>query len=243
MYSKIPVPKADWNRENMKYVLCFFPVVGIVIGAVVYLWSLLSDAIPISRVFASAVIVLIPVALTGGIHMDGLLDTADALSSCQPSERKLEILKDPNAGAFAVIVCVCYFLMAFGIWYDSAPDTAAVLAGGFVLSRALSGLAIVTFPLAKNSGLAAMFSNEAKKKTAGFAMTAYIAAGAAMMLMAGGKTGLAGLSAAVVVFLYFRRMAVKEFGGITGDLAGFFLQICEIAMAAAVILADRMLQP
>ena len=56
--------------------------------------------------------VLIPVLVTGGIHLDGLLDTADALSSWQTRERRLEILKDSHAGAFAIIVCCGYFLAA-----------------------------------------------------------------------------------------------------------------------------------
>ena len=69
-------------------------------------------------ILRSAGYVLIPVAVTGGIQLDGLLDTADALSSYQPRERKLEILKDSNAGAFAVITACCYFLAAFGIFSE-----------------------------------------------------------------------------------------------------------------------------
>lgn len=239
MYSKIPMPRTEWNRENMKYVMCFFPLAGVAVGAAVYLWWMLSGRIPMSGVFNTAVMIMIPIAVTGGIHMDGLLDTADALSSCQPPERKLEILKDSNAGAFAVIVCAGYLLLDYGVWYDLTAAAVPVVAAGFVLSRALSGLAIVTFPLAKNSGLAAMFSNEAKKKTTGIVMVVYIAASGAFMIAADWQMGLAGLAAAAAVFAYYRHMAVREFGGITGDLAGFFLQICELAMAAAVIIGGR----
>jgi len=235
MYSKIPMPKVDWTKENMKYVMCFFPLIGVVLGGCVYLWGYLESVIPMSQVFLTAVMVLIPLIVTGGIHLDGLLDTADALSSYQTKERKLEILKDPHAGAFAIITCVGYFLLAFGIWYDVTPRALAVLAVGFVLSRALSGLAIVTFPLAKNSGLVTMFSNEAKKQVTRISMFLYIIFCAALMLWIDWKLGLICIISAFVVFSYYRYMSYKQFGGITGDLAGFFLQVCELVMAICVI--------
>lgn len=67
--------------------------------------------------FAS-IAVCIPLLVTGGIHMDGYMDTVDALSSHQSVEKKLEILKDPNAGAFAVIYCGIYLLLSLGLFYQ-----------------------------------------------------------------------------------------------------------------------------
>ena len=66
----------------------------------------------------AAVAVLIPVLVTGGIHLDGFLDTSDALS-WQVTERRFEILKDPHTGAFVIIACCSYFLAAFGIWTEA----------------------------------------------------------------------------------------------------------------------------
>ena len=114
MYSKIPMPHIEWNKENMKNVLCFFPWVGAVAGVLVWLWFRVSDQLGFGVMLRASVAVLIPVLVTGGIHLDGLLDTADALSSWQTRERRLEILKDSHAGAFAIIVCCGYFLAAFG---------------------------------------------------------------------------------------------------------------------------------
>ena len=104
MYSKIPMPHIEWNKENMKNVLCFFPWVGAVAGVLVWLWFRVSDQFGFGVMLRASVAVLIPVLVTGGIHLDGLLDTADALSSWQTRERRLEILKDSHAGAFAIIV-------------------------------------------------------------------------------------------------------------------------------------------
>ena len=122
MYSKIPMPHIEWNKENMKNVLCFFPWVGAVAGVLVWLWFLVSDQLGFGVMLRASVAVLIPVLVTGGIHLDGLLDTADALSSWQTRERRLEILKDSHAGAFAIIVCCGYFLAAFGIWTEAGAE-------------------------------------------------------------------------------------------------------------------------
>ena len=91
MYSKIPMPRADWEKENMRYMMCFFPLIGVVIGAVMVLWSQAACWLEAGTLLRSVGYVLIPVLVTGGIHLDGLLDTADALSSYQTRERKLEI--------------------------------------------------------------------------------------------------------------------------------------------------------
>ena len=236
MYSKIPMPHIEWNKENMKNVLCFFPWVGAVAGGLVWLWFRVSDQLGFGVMLRASVAVLIPVLVTGGIHLDGLLDTADALSSWQTRERRLEILKDSHAGAFAIIVCCGYFLAAFGIWTEAGAEDIGILAVGFILSRALNGCGICTFPCAKNSGLAATFAQAADRKRCQIVLVIEILLCIAGMLLIDPLRGTTAAVAAVVVCLCCRRMAIKTFGGITGDIQGFFLQICELAMAYVVIL-------
>lgn len=234
MYSKIPMPKTDWSKENMKYSMCFFPLIGAVIGGVLAAFFCVVPPGGREHALFTAILVLIPVLITGGIHLDGLLDTADALSSYKPMEQKLEILKDSHAGAFAIIVGICYFVLTFGVYSEITIRTLPVIALGFILSRAFSGLAIVSFKLAKNTGLAATFSDMAVKKTVRIVMIIYILLTAAAMIMVSPAYGAAGSAAALLVFAYYRHMSYRKFGGITGDLAGFFLQICELAVALAV---------
>jgi len=234
MYSKIPMPKINWTKENMRCVMCFFPVIGAVIGGICYLWGSYGRLLPIGEVFHTVILLLIPVVITGGIHLDGLLDTADALSSYQDKERKLEILKDSNAGAFAVIIAVSYFLLYYGVFTELTEKGLPVVCLGFILSRALSGFAIAAFPMAKNTGLAAAFSNGAKKHTVRLVtgMTACLT-GLGMCLIQP-VLGISGIAGAMLTFGYYYQMSKKQFGGITGDLAGFFLQICELVIALFV---------
>ncbi len=104
MYSKIPMPQFEWKEDDMKYMLCFFPWIGAVIGGLLWLWSLLCNRFGIGMICYVAIGTLIPLAVTGGFHVDGFMDTMDAFHSYQPREKKLEILKDSHIGAFAVIM-------------------------------------------------------------------------------------------------------------------------------------------
>lgn len=237
MYSKIPMPRTEWTKEAMKYAVCFFPAVGLVIGALMLLWSFWGGALfGYGSLFFSAVCVLLPVLVTGGIHLDGLMDTADALSSYQPMERKLEILKDSHAGAFAILACVSYFVAALGVYSELTPEAAAALPFVFVLSRAQSGLSIVTFRMAKNTGLAATFSDMAQKGRVKAVMLCYLAFAGIGLLLVNPLSGGLTLLAAALFFLWYRHMAYTKFGGITGDLCGFFLQLTELLTAAVLIL-------
>ena len=103
MYSKIPMPQFEWKDEDIRYALCFFPWVGTVIGVLWYLWKWICARFGVGTLCYTVVGTAIPILITGGFHVDGFLDTCDALHSYQPRERKLEILKDSHIGAFAVI--------------------------------------------------------------------------------------------------------------------------------------------
>lgn len=240
MYSKIPMPQIEWNKDNMRFALCFFPAVGAAVGVLIWLWGRISAFLPVGNTFVTAVFLLIPVLITGGIHLDGLLDTADALSSWQPMERRLEILKDSHAGAFAIIVCCSYFVAAFGIWSEVDRAAISVLAGGYVLSRALSGFAIATFPCAKKSGLAATFADQADRKKCRIILLLEIIASAAFMVSMDLICGVFAVAAALIVFFVCKRLFLSKFGGITGDTQGCFLQFCELFMALAVIIGEKL---
>ena len=105
MFSAVPVPQFNWTEKNMRYAMCAFPLIGVVIGL---LWFL-CGVLPLPGAARAAGFCLIPVWVTGGIHLDGYADTCDALSSYGDREKKLEILKDPHCGAFAVIRLCSYF--------------------------------------------------------------------------------------------------------------------------------------
>lgn len=238
MYSKIPMPQSEWSKENMRYVMCFFPLIGVVIGALTWIWGNYGLQVIHSQNFYAVILVLIPVFISGGIHLDGLLDTSDALNSYQPREKKLEILKDSNAGAFAIIVGICYFLLYFGVYSEMTKRSLPVICIGFVLSRALGALSIATFPMAKNTGLAATFSDGAQKNTV---KTVSIILVVICLLLMIGIRPIIGICVGIGVaceYFYYYKMSMKQFGGITGDLAGFHMQICELVIALSAVIGQ-----
>lgn len=247
MYSKIPMPKADWNKENISYAMCFFPWIGIVCGVLTLAvweaktWAGQADIQAADWTF-TVFLVLVPLLVTGGIHMDGFLDTQDAKNSYQPKEKKLEILSDPHTGAFAVLSCAVYLLLYSGIYASLTADSVKVIAVSFLLSRTLSGLSVLCFPKAKQDGLAATFSGYAAKRTVKRVLVVYAVLISALLFFVGGVTGAAVVLTAFAVFAAYYRMATDKFGGMTGDLAGYFLQMCEIAMALAAVAADLLLK-
>ena len=149
------------RKYALYYVL--FPLIGVIIGGMVWLWGFYGRYITNSEGFYAMIFVMIPVFLTGGIHLDGLLDTSDAIHSYQPRERKLEILKDSHAGAFAIITAVVYFLLYYGMYHEITLQGLPVVCIGFVLSRALGSFSIASFPMAKIRDLQLLFSDGAQK--------------------------------------------------------------------------------
>lgn len=235
MYSRIPVPRVDWEKENMRYAMCFFPMIGVVIGAVMYLAGWLLDKTSVGGLFRGVVFTLIPIMITGGIHMDGFMDTMDALGSWGDREKKLEILKDSHAGAFAILGMGCYLMWSVAVWSELPTEVLRVCGVSFVLSRALSGFSVVTFPAARNSGLLKMFQDGAQKKVVRITMCLYVAAAVIMMAVMNARAMTGAVTGVMIAFLYYIVVSRKQFGGVTGDLAGFFLETAELAMFTGIL--------
>lgn len=239
MYSKIPMPKTKWNKDNMKYAMCFFPLVGAVTGFALWgigFWML--TYVGAGILFACCMTV-IPILITGGIHMDGLLDTIDALSSYGDKEKRLEILKDPHAGAFAIIGACVYFVWSIGIWSEASIRVLPVIAGCYVISRGLSGYSVAAFIPAKSSGLALAFHDGAHKTAVKYTMAGFILTVSVWMAIEQPLLGISALLCAAAVFGWYYHICYHKFGGITGDLAGYFLQICELGMITVVIIVSK----
>lgn len=220
----------------MAYAMCFFPWVGVAIGGVTWLWGTFGARMGLSAAFYTVILTLIPWLITGGIHLDGLLDTADAMSSWQERDRRLEILKDSNSGAFAVITCVVYFLFYYGVYSQISTRALAMIPFTFCLSRTLSGLAVVTFPKAKKTGSVSAMARGAKDQRVKVTMCVYLVVLLIGMLLVDWKVGLLVYAIAGLVYVLYYRNAMKSFGGTTGDLAGCFLSLCEVFMACGAVL-------
>ena len=240
-YSRIPVPQIEWNKENRRYSMCFFPLVGLVIGLITWGWSALCEKLGVSPFLHGAVAALLPLFVSGGIHMDGFMDTLDALASWQPAEKRLEILKDSHTGAFAVMGCAGYLLLSAALYSEADPAKAPLLIFVFVLSRALSAWALTTMKSARPQGMLDDFSRAAQARLVTTSGCIYALLCIAFWAVSGGWISLFCTIAAVLCVLAYRRMAFRQFGGVTGDLAGWFLQVTELVLIGVIVIGGKLL--
>ena len=237
MYSKIPVPQVEWNDRNRKYCICFFPLIGVVTGVIINVCFRVMQLLSVGDVLRGCILTVLPIALTGGIHMDGFLDTSDAIGSWKTKEEKLEIMKDSHCGASALISGMCYMILYVGAM-TQADGTALILGGMcMALSRAYSGLALLVFPKAKPDGLLRSFADSAMTKRCSIVMIVWIAVISVLLVIFQPAAGSVCALCAILCFLWYRWMSGRSFGGITGDLAGYFLQICELACLLTAVIS------
>ncbi len=243
LYSRIPVPGFKGSRDDYAHSLSFFPLVGAVIGALVYVLNsaLLEGIIPVAvRIILT---ILCPIIVTGGFHLDGFMDTEDALNSFGKPEKKLEILKDPHIGAFAVIGLVKWLLIY------AAAVTAILISGfgrdvlihfclSFVISRCLSGLTSLCFEKAKKEGMLYEETGRDRKVLSAF-LIVQLAVSCICLLLRGPLYACLEMVSFVLYTFYYRQKTKTEFGGVTGDTAGFFVTTAEII--SGVVLAISVL--
>lgn len=240
-YSIIPMPNREVTEESTGYQVCFIPLIGIVIGALLYGWNIGWPYLCDYSFLPAVIFVIVPVIISRGAHVDGFIDTVDAMCAPRTMEKKLEILKDTHTGSFAMIITLSYFLIALGVWSEMSINAVPMLAVGFVLSRALSGLSVVTFPYAKTSNLHNIFKDVKEKRLVRLVMIIYIVVCVALMCYLQPVYGSMGVLGALLSFAYYYYVSKKHFGGITSAVASFFIQVCELIIPCAVLIAWKFL--
>lgn len=238
-YSVFFHSQKERNRENTAYLLMFVPLIGAIIGTFIQVWATGYPYLCDEMVLPAVVGAVIPSIISRGAHLDGFFRTVDALCSHKSRQKKLEILDDSHGGYFAIIVCVCYFMIAIGIWSEMPVDGLFVLSYGFVISRALYGLSILIFRHAKESKCTTYTTDGISKYVQAIGMVAYIGIASYFMITLDAGVALACLVGAAISFLCYIFVSYKEFGGVTEDCAGFFVQICEVMMPLAALIAYK----
>ncbi len=235
MYSRLPMPQIKWTEKSMRYAMLFFPCVGIVIGGTELLcfWGL--SVLDAGEGLRAAAVTALPILITGGIHLDGFIDTIDARRSYKSREEKLEILKDPHIGAFALIYGALYLLLFFGGASELKGELLPVFALSFCLSRILSGISVVTFPKAKETGTLQAFAKTQNRRVLWGLLTELLLC-AVLLVWLSSVYGALVLLAGLLCFLYYYRMSSNVFGGTTGDLAGYFLSLAELVMLWVLVM-------
>lgn len=214
----------------MTWAVAIFPVVGVALGAALGGLGLALDYfLPSGPV---AVILLASGALaTGGLHLDGLMDTSDGVFGGRTIERRLEIMRDSRVGSFGVIAGALALLGQFAVLSQlSGIGRLIALVVALGLSRWAMALAIGVFRPARPSGLGATFQQ------AGSLRSMVLATALALGLAVGaGPSGIASFAVVLVATLAIGRFLAARLGGLTGDSYGAIAVVAEtLALYVAV---------
>lgn len=214
---------ADWGRSALAY-----PLVGLLIGLLLAgLQRLLGHADPLLQ---AALLTATWALITGGLHLDGLADSADAwVGGHGDRERTLAIMKDPRSGPAAVSTLTLTLLLKF------AALAALVKAGAWpalllapVLGRSALVALLLTTPYVRPGGMGSAMSAHLPR-TAAMLVLLVVAAGA----LFAGKTGVLAAFAACMIL---RWTTMRRLGGMTGDTLGAAVELTEVAALLALAL-------
>jgi adenosylcobinamide-GDP ribazoletransferase len=226
----IPIPgNREFKSSDFGNSLAWFPVIGLLLGAVLFgLYLALNYILPTPVTVIFVIIAL--TVLTGAHHLDGLMDTFDGMVSSRTKEERLAIMADHHTGAFGVIAVVLLILLKFAVLY-STPYVLRTLLLMPVLSRWLMVNAIYIFPCAKPSGMGYTFKQGAKWQ--GLVISTIIA-----IIIAAVLFGWHGLVVAAILWLITMGIALfcsSLYGGLTGDNYGAVNEIAEVMTAVLIV--------
>jgi adenosylcobinamide-GDP ribazoletransferase len=196
----------------------YFPLVSLVIGAIVSLVASLSFLPPDVTAFLALVVW---VGLTGGLHLDGFADSCDGLLATAPPARRVEIMHDSRAGAWAVVGLV---LLLLGKWIALRSVEPILLILPPVAGRWALVLAAWGFPVVRSSGMGAHFRQGLSRAQVAVATCTVCVIG----LLYGWPKGLVLITAPLAVLLVGRWAAARLGGGLTGDVYGALCELTEL---------------
>lgn len=218
----------DWSAGDSGRASVWYPFVGLVIGALTWLtWKGSMFFFP--PLVAGVITLVVWVALTGGLHLDGLADCCDGLLASASVERRLEIMKDPHMGAFGVIGLILVLLLKAAVLTSLTPVTSF----GILLAASLARWCILSaglLPLARpsGSGMGADFASGFRRSF--MIWGALIPLGIAWALGTRAVLPVIAGVCAMALILFF---AKSRIGGLTGDVFGMVVEIVETVVLLA----------
>lgn len=230
MYTVLPVPGLRWDSRADRHMLACFPLVGLLVGTVWYGGSWLMLRLGAPALLAAAITSLLPFLFTGFLHLDGYMDVCDAVLSRRDRDRRLEILKDPHTGAFAVLSALSLFLLQFAA-SDALlkkPGILPCLLFLPVISRGVSVFCLMSLPTLPQSGMAKWLKQDTSLLHRIFILLVSLAAAVGIILvspLAGAASAL--FAAATGCLAGFA--AYRQFGGVSGDTCGCSLVFSELS--------------
>jgi len=244
----IPLPvRGEVSPADLWRSMGWYPLVGLALGAAAWgVYAGLLELLP--SLVAAVLVVLLLEAVTRGLHMDGLMDTADGVLSGAPRHRALEIMKDSSVGALGVVAAVLILaLKVAALGALARADAAAPLLAGWCAARTLPAVDVYAWPYARAAGTGEAFTRERTPGPVALAGGLLVAGVVATLFVTlavdGAGAWYAGLFVAVVAMtaaLLVQAAVAKRLGGLTGDVYGMGIELAEAAALVAGCLVVRL---
>lgn len=220
--TRIPINiPIDFNKENLRRSLFFFPIVGVILGGlsglVYYLFSFINSEL------AALATVISMIILTGGLHLDGLADTFDGFMSNTDKERTLEIMKDSRVGAFGVIALILNILTKYVLISNITTNIPIILMLSMANGRLVLSHKMGYKKIGRPGGLGHMFNSSNPKKYVISSGIIYIA-----ILGLINPIYLIPLLGTIIMGEIITWITYKKIDGFTGDVYGATIEIGEI---------------
>ena len=234
------VNQPEYDMKTFGRSVGFFPLVGCIAGVLLAGAAFLTAGW-LPGTVRSTLLVACAVFITGGLHCDGLMDTADGIMSGRSPERMLEIMKDSRVGAFGVIAVVLLLLGKWSLIHDMPESLLAyALVAMMTIGRFAMTAAIVFFPYARPEGMGKAFAEHSGKQSFAVASLTVCGMMAAFYFIAGAFIACVSFTACAVALLFAawsgHRLS-RKLGGLTGDIYGAITELSEMLVLAVFIMS------
>lgn len=231
--TRVPMPELkDFQPQDSGRALAYFPVVGLAIGLCM---ALLASTQILTPLLMAALLVMFWVFITGGLHIDGLSDSADGwLGGTQDKQRTLDIMKDPLCGSAAVMAVACLLLVKFAALatlIEQGQLLALVIAP--VIGRCVPLILFLSTPYVRQNGLAQHFIQHSSKPVIFCVLLSVTLLCFIFLNMT--SAGILLLSCALILF-GLRYLMMDRLDGNTGDTTGAAVEIIEATALVALTL-------
>lgn len=213
--------------------LNWYAVIGLLIGLTMALLDHVLCALLPGTLLPSALLVVALIGVSGGLHIDGVADSADAFMSSRDRDTMLTIMKDSRVGAMGALTIASLLLLKFAALASLAGDArSAVILLTPLAGRVALVLPLVNQPYARPGGLASITHEQATPRHAWLASS--LLAVTALVALHG--SGLTIAAMVLVATLLFGRYCRGKIGGFTGDTLGATCELAELVTIIAALL-------
>ena len=234
----LPLKIRNFSDKKMAWALVYFPIVGLFLGLMLLGLNTLLSIFGISPAVANIILVIVLIILTGGMHLDGVADTADAFLSGKAKKEMLEIMRDSHIGVMGVLALISIILLKISLLSSvnvAVKPVALMLM--CILSRWSVVLAMYLFPYARQEGKARLFIQGMDLKI--FFLSTIAAVICSFLIWH--IQGLIVLLAVALCSYVIGKLVMRKIGGVTGDTLGATIELTEIVILLTVCITQGLI--